>query len=118
MARSKEPIFWSLFAAGGAVAAFVLPAFIFLTGFSPWVNWPAAETALQYRKIAPILHHWAVRGFLFLVIFTTLFHCAHRLKFTIPSLLRMHGTKAAFGAIFYLAALAGTIWGATILWRM
>ncbi len=117
MARSKEPFFWALFAAGGAVAAFALPVLIFLTGMSPWVNWPTADGALAYERLRPLVHHWAVRAALFVVLFTTLFHCAHRLKFTIPSLLRVHA-KTAFGAFFYLAASAGTAFAAWVLWRI
>ncbi|MCP4454374.1 MAG: fumarate reductase subunit D, partial [Planctomycetes bacterium] len=31
MARSNKPMVWSLFAAGGTVAAFVMPIFMLLT---------------------------------------------------------------------------------------
>ncbi len=34
MARSNEPIFWSLFAGGGMVAAMLMPVTVVLTGFA------------------------------------------------------------------------------------
>ena len=36
MAKSNEPIWWSLFSAGGVVAALLVPVRIFLTG----IAWP------------------------------------------------------------------------------
>ena len=31
MARSNKPIIWGLFAAGGTIAAFVIPVMVFIT---------------------------------------------------------------------------------------
>jgi fumarate reductase subunit D len=38
-ARTNEPIFWSLFGAGGVVVAFVLPMLILLTGIAYPLGW-------------------------------------------------------------------------------
>ena len=91
---------------------------IFLTGIVAWVNWPAVDGGLAYERLRPLLHPIVTKLALFVVIFFTLFHCAHRLKFTIPGLLGIHDAKDAFGGAFYLLALQGTFFAGWVLWRI
>ena len=46
--RSHEPIFWSLFGAGGMVSAMVIPALVIITGLA-WPLGLMSEGALSYR---------------------------------------------------------------------
>jgi len=75
-----EPIFWSLFSAGGFITAFLFPVTLFLLFFAaPFHLWPTDPAAY-----ATFLTHWKeplVRLFFFILIGGSLFHGTHRLKF-------------------------------------
>ncbi|MGH2399043.1 MAG: hypothetical protein ACRDF6_04290, partial [bacterium] len=45
--RTTEPLWWLLFAAGGTVAAFLLPAQVLLTGLAAPLGW--APDAFPYE---------------------------------------------------------------------
>ncbi len=106
MARSNKPIVWSLFAAGGMLAAFLMPVLIFITGLAvPTGLLP--EDALAYDRMLALVRNPIGKLILFAVIFLTLWHAAHRLRMTLLDLgirngraavLTCYGT-AAFGSI-------------------
>jgi fumarate reductase subunit D len=75
MARSNEPIFWSLFSAGGVVAAFFLPITIVITGILVPAGWLSAE---QLREL---VSHPLTRLYLFVLISLPMFHWAHRFRY-------------------------------------
>jgi succinate dehydrogenase subunit D len=76
--RSSEPIFWSLFGAGGVVVAFVLPVLILITGLvQPLELLPAG--ALSYDRLIVFSSSWTGKAFIFAVISLTLWHGAHRI---------------------------------------
>ena len=50
MAKSNEPIFWSLFSAGGVVAAFFIPITIVLTGMAVPADWISAEALRELAE--------------------------------------------------------------------
>ena len=111
MAKSNEPIWWSLFSAGGVVAAFFLPITMILTGFAV----PAG--LISESGLYDLLHHWLTRIYLFLVISLPLFHWAHRFRFVVADL----GLKDKSGAlpfVLYPAAIGGTILALVFLIRL
>ena len=67
MARSHKPIVWGLFAAGGTVAAFVLPMLILLTGAGVGLGL-APESTLQYDNLHAMLAHPLVRLVVLLLV--------------------------------------------------
>jgi succinate dehydrogenase subunit D len=76
--RSHEPVFWSLFGAGGVVAAFVLPALIFITG----VAFPLGllpDGALSYGRVIEFANGWVGGIFVFVVISLPIWHGVHRI---------------------------------------
>lgn len=81
MARSHKPIVWGLFAAGGTVAAFVLPMLILLTGAGVGLGLVPAST-LEYDNLRSLLAHPLTRLVVFGVLFLILWHAAHRLRIT------------------------------------
>ena len=111
MAKSKEPIPWSLFSAGGVISAFCLPALIFLTGIAVPLGWLGAPDLLA------LLGSRLARLFLFVVIFLCLFHWAHRFRAVLVDLgLRSLGTPLAL--LCYGTAIAGTIAGGWLLLQL
>jgi len=75
--RSHEPVFWSLFGAGGVVVAFILPMLIFITGVAWPLGWVPTET-LAFSRVHTLLENPFGKLFLFIVISLCLWHGCHR----------------------------------------
>jgi len=75
MARSNEPIWWSLFSAGGVVAAFFLPVTLLITGMVVPFGWLSTDDLLK------LVGHPLTRLYLFLLISLPMFHWAHRFRY-------------------------------------
>jgi len=115
MAKSNEPIWWSLFSAGGVVAALLVPVLILITG----IAWPLGllpGDALQFAKMQALLSHPLTRVFCFVLISLPLFHWAHRFRFTLIDV-GLKSIHTLVAVLCYGAAIAGTIAAAVILWR-
>jgi fumarate reductase subunit D len=80
MAKSNEPIWWSMFSAGGVMSAFFVPALIVITAIAVPAGWISAE------GLRELVQHPITRIFLFVVIALSLFHWAHRFKFAMEDL--------------------------------
>jgi len=80
MARSNEPILWSIFSAGGVVTAFLTPVTIVLTGIVVPAGWIEAEGLRQ------LIAHSIPRLCLFVLISLSLFHWAHRFRYALADL--------------------------------
>jgi fumarate reductase subunit D len=78
MARSNKPILWLPFAAGGLVAALVLPALILLTG----LLLPLGVVQLPFDKVLAFAQHPIGKLLLFGTIALSSWHAAHRLRMT------------------------------------
>lgn len=107
MKRSGEPIFWSLFGAGGVLSALVAPVLIFITGIvAPIGLWMPPE-ALAYSRVLGFAQHWLGKLLLLAVISLFLFHAVHRIYLGLHDI----GVHAGAGArvIAYGSALAGTL---------
>ncbi len=98
------------------VAALVVPALVVATGLVlPWLTDP--ETRASYDKLHAAMTWWPLRAALFVVVFLSLFHCAHRIRHVLADM----GLKRAprlLAVLCYGAALAGTVITATVLVRM
>lgn len=110
MRRSQEPLFWSLFSAGGVVAALLAPVLIIVTGFL------APAGLVTFDRLEAIFTNPLGRLVLFGVAFLIFFHWAHRFRHTLVDLgLERFGMPIA--AVCYLLALAGTIWAGVVAFR-
>ena len=113
MAKSNKPIFWSLFAAGGTLAAFLAPVLVVLflltaLGFTPGL--------LGYEQLHAFGANWLGKLFLLTVITLFLWHAAHRLRVTLHDFgLRQDHLVAV---VVYLVAAAGTALALLYLWRI
>jgi len=110
MRRSNEPLFWSLFSAGGVVAALLVPVLIVLTGFVV----PAEE--IRFDRLEDIFTNVLVRLVLFGLAFLAFFHAAHRFRHTLVDM-GLKPLALQIAVVCYLAALAGTVWAATVAFR-
>ena len=113
MAKSNKPIFWSLFAAGGTLAAFLAPVLVLLfllvaMGHAPGI--------FSYANLHAFASHWLGKLALLGVITLFLWHAAHRLRVTLHDFgLRQDAFTAV---VLYSIAALSTILTALYLVRI
>ena len=111
MARSNDPLPWSLFAAGGMVSALLTPITILFTGFAVLAGW-ISEPAFYN-----LMHHPLVRLYLFFLIFLSLFHGMHRTLLTLVDM-GLKAMRPLLAVLLYGAAIVGTLWSAVLLVKL
>ena len=117
MAKSNEPIFWSLFSAGGMIAALFLPILMVITGFVIPHGF-APLGALSYARVhAAVSGSIVVKLVLFGVIALPFFHWAHRFKFTLVDI-GLRRISLLLAVLCYGGAFATTVFTAVVLWRI
>jgi fumarate reductase subunit D len=112
MARSREPLMWSLFAAGGMVAALVLPALIFALWVAAPLGWIDLGTP---DRLADLLLGPVARVVLFGVFTLCIFHAAHRLRYALYDGLQLYHLNPLIATLTYGLATALTLVAATLL---
>ncbi len=107
MSNSREAFWWSLFSAGGVLAALFLPAIILVTGlFLPFFS--GQDVDAVYGRLHATLSMWWVRGLIFVVVFLSLFHCFHRIRHILMDLGLRHASTALSVCCYGIAGV-GTV---------
>ena len=114
MARTVTPLLWLLFSAGGTIAALLFPVHLFLIGLAFPLGWLEAPT---YGFLRSLVGHPLTRMYLFVLISLTLFHWAHRFRFTLADL-GLRGVNTLLAVLCYGAAIVGTVVTARVLWTL
>jgi len=109
VAKSNKPVVWGLFAAGGTLTAFLLPALIMLTLLAALGHVP---DALSYDKLHALAANGIGKLVLIAFVVLSLWHAAHRLRVTLHDF----GVRAdaLVAPSVYAVAACGTV--ATILY--
>lgn len=113
MAKSNKPIFWSLFAAGGTLTAFLLPVLVLLTLLAA-LGW--VPSMLSYEKLHGFAAGWFGKLALFFVVSLSLWHAAHRTRVTMHDFGVRSDKQVALAA--YSIAGLGTLATIAFLLRM
>ena len=117
MAKSNEPIWWSLFSAGGMVAAMIFPILIIITGILIPFGL-AGDNPLNYERIhTAVAHNNYVKLIFFIVISLPLFHWAHRFRFTLVDV-GLKSISTLISILCYGGAITGTIVSAIIFLKI
>lgn len=106
MKRSSEPFWWALFGAGGVLSAMFVPALLLLTGLAiplGWIDQP------PYEDIVRLFDNILVRLLLTAIISLSLFHWAHRFRFTLYDGLQLKHLNTMIAILCYGTAIAGTL---------
>lgn len=106
MASSNKPIVWGLFAAGGTVAAFVVPVLILLTCLGIPLGLLSSDV-LAYERMLALLQHPFSKLITFGVLFLVIWHAAHRTRITAHDLGVRNDTIVML--VCYGIAAAGTL---------
>lgn len=110
MAKINKALFWSLFAAGGTLTAFVFPALALIVLFAAYGRPPEM---MGFDQMHGLLTNWLAKLIAFGTVALALWHAAHRLRTALHGLgLRADGAVAAVG---YGVALLGTVYTAYCL---
>jgi len=110
MAKVNKALFWSLFAAGGTLTAFLFPVLVLITLIAAYGNPPEM---MQFEQIQGLLANWFGKLVALGTVSLALWHAAHRARTALHGLgLRADSAVAAIG---YGIALIGTLLAAYYL---
>jgi fumarate reductase subunit D len=112
--RSLEPFLWLLFSAGGVLAALLLPILLLLFGLAFPLGWPAPG----YDHLLGVLRLPLIRLVLFLVCLLSLFHAAHRFRYTLYDGLQIKHLNGLINTCCYGAAVVGSVAALYLLWQV
>ena len=110
--RHPEPLLWLLFSAGGVASALVFPILLFLFGVAFPLGWLAPP---DHASLAGVLGSPLTRIVLFAVCALSLFHSAHRLRYTLYDGLQIKHLNEVIAIACYGGAIAGTAAAAYLL---
>lgn len=113
----KELVVWSLFSAGGMVAAFLVPVHVAILGLAFAAGW-LPDDALSFDRVLGIVRFPLTRIYLGVLIALPLYHWAHRFRYAVHHQLGVHGWKRSVAFLCYGTALAGTVLTVIVLIRV
>ena len=113
--QSNEPFLWVLFSAGGVVAAFVIPAQLFLLGLAFPLGWIPPP---RYEYLHALVRLPLTRLCLFVQCFLALFHWAHRFRYTLYDGLQIKHLNELIFVCCYGGAMFGTVLAGYLLWNL
>ena len=116
MKKSNEPIFWSLFSAGGMISAMVFPVLIIITGILVPLGLTKGNP-LNFERIHSAVSNPLIKLILFIIISLPLFHWAHRFKFTLVDI-GLKSVSILISIFCYGGAIIGTIITALLLFKI
>jgi len=108
-----EPLLWILFSAGGVVAAFLVPAHLFVQGLAFPLGLAKAP---DYQTVTAFVAHPLVRLYLFVLCSVPLFHAAHRIRYTLYDGLQIKHLNEVIAVCCYGGAVVGTLVAGYLLW--
>jgi fumarate reductase subunit D len=111
--RSIEPLLWVLFSAGGVLAALLLPILLFLFGLAFPLGW---ITPSSPDHLLAVLRHPVTRIVLFLLCTLSLFHWAHRFRYTLYDGLQIKHLNELIKPFCYGGAIVGSVLAGYVLW--
>lgn len=111
--RSVEPFFWSLFAAGGMLAALVLPALAAVLWIAVPLGWIAAP---GHGELVALVSNPLLRLALFALVTLAAFHWGHRFRFTLYDGLQLKHLFGLIAVVCYGGAAALSVLAGYVLW--
>lgn len=115
MAKTTEPIWWSLFSAGGMVSAMFFPVLMVMTGFILPFDLVERD-ALFLDRIYAAVSHPIIKLILLGLISLPLFHWAHRFRYALIDM-GLRKVRTAISILCYGSAITGTLVAAIVLWQ-
>jgi fumarate reductase subunit D len=111
--RSIEPFLWLLFSAGGVLAALLTPMLALLFGVAFPLGWLPPPT---HTHLLMVISHPLTRTALFVFCVLSLFHWAHRFRYTLYDGLQIKHLNELVNLFCYGGALVTSAAAAYVLW--
>lgn len=112
---SNEAFFWTLFSAGGVVAALFIPIYLLLFFVAAPLGLIEAPT---YDRLMALARMPIVKLFLFIMCSLPLFHWAHRFRYTLYDGLQVKHLNEFIFTLCYGGATVATLYAGYLLWRL
>jgi fumarate reductase subunit D len=103
---------WLLFSAGGLMSALFVPAILFLFGVAFPLHWLSPPA---YHHLLAVVSHPLTRVLLLLLCTLSLFHWAHRFRYTLYDGLQIKHLNELINAVCYGGAVVGSVVAGYIL---
>jgi succinate dehydrogenase subunit D len=113
--RLFEPGLWLLFSAGGVLSALLMPSLLFLFGLAFPLGWFAAPS---YEHLLAVVRHPLTRVGLFVLCMLSLFHWAHRFRYTLYDGLQIKHLNEVIAGLCYGGAIVGSLVAAYLAWQI
>jgi fumarate reductase subunit D len=113
--RPIEPLLWLLFSAGGMASAMLMPALVFVFALAVPLGWLPPP---GYDTLRSVFLHPITRLVLFGVCMLSLFHWAHRFKYTLYDGLQVKHLNELVNTFCYGGAIVGTIVAGYVLFTL
>jgi len=113
--RSNEPLLWMLFSAGGVVSAMLMPIHLLLFGLAFPLGWLDAP---NHERLLALVSHPVTRLYLLILCSLSLFHWAHRFRFTLYDGLQIKHLNEMINIFCYGGAILGTALAVYLLWTI
>ena len=104
--RQIEPLLWLLFSAGGVAAAMLIPALVLLFGVAFPLGWLSPP---GHEHLLAVVLHPVTRVVLFFLFMLSLFHAAHRFRFTLYDGLQIKHLNEVINLVCYGGAIVGSV---------
>ncbi len=104
--KTNDPFWWTLFGVGGTISAFFIPVHVLIMGIVIPLGW---ATAPDYESLLELAQHPVSRLYLFALISLSLFHWAHRFRYTLYDGLQLKHLELFIFTFCYGTAIAGTV---------
>lgn len=113
--KTNDPFWWTLFGAGGTFSAFFIPVHVILFGLAIPLGWISAP---GYQSLLELVQHPITRLYLFALISLSLFHWAHRFRYTLYDGLMLKHLEIYIVTFCYGTATAGTAIAGYLVWTL
>lgn len=110
--KNNDPFWWTLFGAGGTFSAFFLPVHLLLFGIAMPLG---ILSAPDYKSLLELVQHPLARIYLFALISLSLFHWAHRFRYTLYDGLQLKHLEQLIVIFCYGGAMVGTVIAALLV---
>lgn len=113
--RSREPVLWALFSAGGMAAALLLPALAAVLWLAIPLGWIDAP---DHRRMWAVASHPLTRLTVLGLAVVFFFHWAHRFRYTLYDGLQLYHLNRLIALVTYGIATVLSGAAAWILWTL